>query len=203
MATTYEESQRRQHAVDVVASRIIDLLLDMAENDAQLANPEKWDEEYAGCALYNCLDRIICAPQSGMPKPSADVLARWNEVFPKVRGFLFSDYPLPGEGERLAREIADLASDDLTAPEHPEQAQEFQDRAERATTRANQLPLEERIAIAEALGAPEGMLTDAHFTWRLGPDKMPLIGVEALMRPRAEMVDVSFTVDTRGAADGA
>lgn len=93
------QTQREQQAVDAAVSSLTDLLHLMAAAERNKPEPERWDEEYAGAAINDCLDRLFCAPEAGMPKPSEGLTAAYHSAYDRARPFLEEGFPLPGSFE--------------------------------------------------------------------------------------------------------
>lgn len=95
----------RQALVDDAATALSALLDAMAEVERGRPTPEKWDEEYAGHAIDDCLDRLFCAPEAGMPIPSDAVRELYRAARDRAAPFVSEDVPLPGsfEEDQLAR----------------------------------------------------------------------------------------------------
>lgn len=95
-----------QDMVDHAAGALVELLRAMAEAAREGTEQRKWDEEYAGHAVNDCLDRLFCAPEAGAPRPSDRVGAAYAAAYDLAAPYLTEDVPLPGslEEDVAARE---------------------------------------------------------------------------------------------------
>lgn len=102
--SSYGLPEARQDLVDRAVDGLLMLLQAMAVAERAKDEPQKWDEEYAAHAVNDCIDRLFCAPDAGMPKPSERFTERYREVYDLAQPFLEEGFPLPGSLEEDAAE---------------------------------------------------------------------------------------------------
>lgn len=179
--TAYEEMRERQGLVDVTTRTLCELLDRMASESAAAENPQKWDDEYAGHAVNDCIDRLFCAPEAGMPKPSENLRELYHEVYERAAPFLSEDVPLPGEEARVASALVAWA----TAEERAGDPRVHEETGRRLVEQANRLNPEARRTIAALVGdIPAHLLESVRFELR-GKGHAAVIGIDAKMDVQA------------------